>query len=90
MPAGEDRSTKLRVANCETKQGLKRFSSSNSTHLAKLIVIRASGKIFDSGLQRVINAWRDLPTNLKAAIISIVGPNSLSHRQLFGRSISEA
>jgi hypothetical protein len=49
-----------------------------------------SSKIFDSDLQRVINAWRDLPTNLKAAIISIVGPNSLSHRQLFGRNISEA
>jgi hypothetical protein len=49
-----------------------------------------SSKIFDSDLQRVINAWRDLPTDLKAAIISIVGPNSLSHRQLFGRNISEA
>ncbi|MGA9579015.1 MAG: tyrosine-type recombinase/integrase [Terrimicrobiaceae bacterium] len=38
-----------------------------------------SSKIFDSDLQRVINAWRDLPTNLKAAIMAIVGPDSLSH-----------
>jgi hypothetical protein len=33
-------------------------------------------KIFDFD----INAWRDLPANLKAAIMAIVGPDSLSHR----------
>ena len=38
-----------------------------------------NSKIFDSDLQRVINAWRDLPTNLKAAIMAIVGPDSLTH-----------
>jgi hypothetical protein len=34
-----------------------------------------SSKIFDFDLQRVINAWRDLPANLKAAIMAIVGPD---------------
>jgi hypothetical protein len=32
-----------------------------------------SSKIVDSDLQWVINAWRDLPTNLKAAILAIAG-----------------
>jgi hypothetical protein len=48
-----------------------------------------SAKIFDSDLQWVINAWRDLPTNLKAAVMAIVDPNSVSHRQSSGRNISE-
>jgi hypothetical protein len=32
-----------------------------------------SSKIVDSDLQWVINAWRDLPANLKAAILAIAG-----------------
>ena len=31
--------------------------------------------IADSDLQRVIEAWRNLPTNLKAAIVSIACPD---------------
>jgi hypothetical protein len=36
-------------------------------------------KIVDSDLKRVINAWPDLPANLKAVIMAIVGSDSLSH-----------
>ena len=32
-----------------------------------------SSKIVDFDLQRVINAWRDLPANLKATILAIAG-----------------
>jgi hypothetical protein len=37
-----------------------------------------SSTIVDSDLQRVINARRDLPVNLKDAIVAIVGSDSLS------------
>jgi cytochrome c biogenesis factor len=33
---------------------------------------QSSQMIADSGLQRVIRGWRDLPANLKAAILAIV------------------
>jgi hypothetical protein len=33
----------------------------------------ASKTIADSDLQRVIEAWDDLPANLKAAILAMVG-----------------
>ena len=45
-------------------QGLASRDSQRNSH---------SLKIVDSDLQRVINAWRDLPANLKAAILAIAG-----------------
>ena len=41
---------------------------------------QSANPIPDHDLQRVINAWCNLPANLKAAIMAIVGPDSLSHR----------
>jgi hypothetical protein len=60
------------------RQDLNSGTGADSQELSK--PDSQSAKIFDSDLQRVIKAWRDLPTNLKAAILAIVGPDSLSHR----------
>jgi hypothetical protein len=51
-------------------QGLATRDSQRDSH---------NSTIVDFDLQRVINAWPDLPANLKAAILAIVGSGSLSH-----------